>query len=64
MTQAQRALLIGACTGLAVTLIGEGGLFLAAGYPIPGWALLSPGLAFAVGAAFFIRTFLRVRRSA
>jgi hypothetical protein len=47
VTLPQLALVIGAFTGLAVVLLAEGGLFLAAGYPVPGWALLSAGLTFA-----------------
>jgi|HubBroStandDraft_2_1064218.scaffolds.fasta_scaffold5505272_1 hypothetical protein len=62
MTSAQLALFTGFFTGLALALLGEGGLFLSAGYPIAGSALLSAGLTSGVAALWSGRRFYRLRR--
>ena len=62
MTPGRLCLFIGVCTGLAVVLLADGGLYLAGGYQVAGSALLSGGVVFAVGAAFFIRQYLQIRR--
>lgn len=61
MSTGQLALTIGVCAGVAAVLLADGGLFLSAGYPVPGSVLLALGVPFAAGALWALRRFYQVR---